>query len=145
MHFSPSWSNEHRGSSSWDLWPTVLEMDCGTMFWWTGRLTAGGLASATLSRSPWLTHPVRFEGSKCVLSQHKYSLVYFIIFPWPAPTVPTRQELSGCLKSWGLSLIKGHCLYRMSLMFFWQELDIVTISCLLSMRSAVAVRLSDTA
>ena len=84
------------------------------------------------------------KGANGFLSRHKYSLVISSFFPG-RHTGPTRQELSDCLKSGGLSLIKDHCLYRMSLMFFWQESDIVTISCFLSMQSAGAVRLSNIA
>lgn len=106
--------------------------------------TGRGHSAWVLNKQPCylavLAHPIRFEGSECVLSWNKYCC-YSIIFPWPAP--PGPHKLSGCLKSWGPSLIKGRCLYRMSLLFFWQEWDIVTIFCLLSMWSAVAVRLSN--
>lgn len=145
MQFSPARSNEQWGSGFWDVWLAVLEMDSGwgAMFWWHTTCW-GALTPATLPRCLWRTHPVRLEGSKRVLSHHKYSLVISSHFPG-RHTGPTRQELSDCLKSWDLSLIKDHCLYRMSLMFFWQEWDIVSISCLLSMRSDVAVRFSNTA
>lgn len=109
----------------------------GTRWWWHGDHRDSQGCTATPPLCPWLTHPVRSESSKCVLSRHKY---YFIIVPWPAPTVPTWEELSACLKSRGLWMIKGRCLYRMSLMFFWQEPSIVTVYGLLSVRSAVAAR-----
>lgn len=109
----------------------------GTRWWWHGDHRDSQGCTATPPLCPWLTHPVRSESSKCVLSRHKY---YFIIVPWPAPTVPTWEELSACLKSRGLRMIKGRCLYRMSLMFFWQEPSIVTVYGLLSVRSAVAAR-----
>lgn len=66
---------------------------------------------------------------------------YFITFPRPAPTVPTRQELSTRSKSRSLSLIKGLCLYPVSLTFLWQRRDIVTVSRLLSVRSGKAAGL----
>lgn len=56
-------------------------------------------------------------------------------------STPSPRKLSGCLKSWGLSLIKGHCLYLMSLMFFWRRWDIVTVLQLLAAWPAGAARL----
>lgn len=55
----------------------------------------------------------------------------------------SHYELLGCLKSWGLSLTKGHSIYCMSLMFWWQEWDIVTILSF-SVWSVVAMRPSNT-
>lgn len=47
-----------------------------------------------LSCRPWLTHPVRLEGSECVSSQRKCPS-HSIIVPWPAPRVP-----ASCLAVW---------------------------------------------
>lgn len=56
------------------------------------RLLAGGLTVATLPRCPWLTHPVRLEAIKCVLSQYKYSPVISSYFPGRHPRSPKGKS-----------------------------------------------------